>query len=267
MTPPTDYLSILHLTDLHLLSNPDDTLLGVNTAHYFHAVLEQALAERSPVDLILLTGDLAQEACAASYNYLLNSLEALQIPCLCLPGNHDDVSLMETILSGKRVNCGKQLILNNWQIIGLNSQMPGATGGRLTDKELMLLKRCLNDYPDHHALIAVHHHCLPTHSAWMDAMMIENSDEFLSIVGDHAQSKIIVNGHIHQLMDKNVDDIRILATPSTCFQFAPASRTFKVNNAAPAYRIIKLYGDGEMATEVTALQESLQGLQLNNSGY
>lgn len=267
MAQSTDFLSILQLTDLHLMSAPDATLLGVNTAHYFHAVLEQALSEQSSIDLILLTGDLAQEACPASYDYLLSYLEQLQIPCLCLPGNHDDVLLMAEILSTNNISCRKQVILGNWQIICLNSQILGATGGFLKAEELGFLQQCLQNHPDHHALVALHHHCLPTHSAWMDTMMITNSEDFLAIVSKHKKTKLIVNGHIHQEMDRVLDGIRILATPSTCFQFTPRSPTFKVDNSAPGYRAIKLYGNGDIETNVALLPGQLEGLQISDKGY
>lgn len=267
MTQTTECLSLLQLTDLHLLASPEATMLGVNTAHYFHAVLEQALATRKPIDLILLTGDLAQEACQASYQYLLDSLKGLAIPCICLPGNHDDYALMQQVLNTADVNCRKQVFLKNWQIISLNSQIPGDPGGRLAERELAFLDACLRDYPEHHALIAVHHHCVPTNSAWMDTMMIENSDALFAVIEKYPQARAIVTGHIHQLMDITKGSVRVLGTPSTCFQFTPASHHFSIDTTAPAYRLIQLYADGRLESGVTRLPEALQGLQLGIEGY
>lgn len=267
MTPTTKCLSVLQLTDLHLLASPDATMLGVNTAHYFRAVLDMALAGHAAVDLILLTGDLAQEPCRASYQQLLNSLKPLDIPCICLPGNHDDFSLMQQLLATTQVNCRKQLFLNNWQIISLNSQIAGSPSGRLADQELDFLAACLNDYPGHHALIAVHHHCLPTQSGWMDTMMIENSQELLALIKPFPQVKAVVCGHIHQAMDITTGSVRMLGTPSTCFQFTPASPHFSIDKAAPGYRLIQLYENGQLDTRVARLPGPLIGLQLDNEGY
>ncbi|MDD5276151.1 MAG: 3',5'-cyclic-AMP phosphodiesterase [Methylovulum sp.] len=267
MTPTTQSLSILQLTDLHLQANPDATLLGVNTAHYFHAVLTKALAEHHAIDLILLTGDLAQDPCPSSYHYLLDSLKALDIPCLCLPGNHDDYALMQKLLTAGLVSCRKQMFLNNWQIISLNSQIPGSPRGRLADRELAFLAACLSDHPEHHALIAVHHHCLPTRSKWMDTMMIENHQALFALINQYPQVKALVCGHIHQAMDITTGSVRVLGTPSTCFQFTPASTHFSVDKTAPAYRLIQLYADGQLGTKVTRLPEPVTGLQLDNEGY
>jgi Icc protein len=260
-------LSLLQITDLHILPNLDDTFLGINTEHYFHAILELAFAEHHYFDLILLTGDLAQAPCPATYQRILQSLKIYNTPCICLPGNHDDYELMQQIFNTGRVNCRKQIFLENWQLICLNSQIPGAPGGRLSKQELIFLENCLISNPNHHALIAVHHHCLETKSAWMDTMMIENSRELWAIINQYPQTLAITTGHIHQVMDIAIGGVRVLGTPSTCFQFKPESKTFSLDTTAPGYRLIKLYADGRIESGITRLSEQLSGLQIDTQGY
>jgi len=260
-------LSILQITDPHILPGLDETFLGINTEHYFHAVLELAFAEHHHFDFILLTGDLAQHPCPASYRRILNSLEVYNTPCICLPGNHDDYQLMLQIFNTGRVSCRKQVLLDNWQLICLNSQIPEAPGGRLSKQELLFLEDCLTNNPNHHALIAVHHHCLETKSAWMDTMMIENSQELWAIIKQYPQPKAITTGHIHQVMDITTGGVRVLGTPSTCFQFKPDSKIFSLDSSAPGYRLIKLYADGRIESGITRLSEQLSGLQINTQSY
>ena len=260
-------LSILQITDLHILPDLDETFLGINTEYYFHAVLELAFAEHHHFDLILLTGDLAQHPSPASYQRILNSLEVHNTPCICLPGNHDDYQLMQQIFNTSLVSCKKQIFLGNWQLICLNSQIPGEPGGRLSKEELLFLEDCLIGNPNHHALIAVHHHCLETKSAWMDTMIIENNQELLAIINQYPQTKAITTGHIHQDMDITIEGVRFLGTPSTCFQFKPESKTFSLDTTAPGYRLIKLYEDGRIESGITRLSEQLSGLQIDTQGY
>jgi len=260
-------LSLLQITDLHILPGFDEALLGINTEHYFHAVLELAFAEHHHFDLILVTGDLAQDPCTASYQRILNSLEATNTPCICLPGNHDDYELMQQIFNTSRVSCRKQILLENWQLICLNSQIPGAPEGRLSKQELLFLEDCLVSNPNHHALIAVHHHCLETKSPWMDTMMIENSEELLATVNKYPQTKAITTGHIHQAMDITIGSLRILGTPSTCFQFKPESTALSLDTSSPGYRLIKLYADGRIESGITRISEPLIGLETDTQGY
>ena len=260
-------LSILQITDLHIPPGLDETFLGINTEHYFHAILELAFAEHHHFDLILLTGDLAQPPCQASYQRILNSLEATSTPCLCLPGNHDDYGLMKQIFNTSKVSCRKHVLWENWQLICLNSQIPGSPGGRLSTQELLFLEDCLTGNPNHHALIAVHHHCLETKSAWMDTMMIENSDDLWIIINQHPQAKAITTGHIHQAMDIKIGATHVLGTPSTCFQFKPESKTFSLDTSAPGYRLIKLYSDGNIESWIFRLSGQLTRLQIDTLGY
>jgi 3',5'-cyclic-AMP phosphodiesterase len=260
-------LSILQITDLHILPGPDETMLGINTEHYFHAVLELAFTEHHHFDLILLTGDLAQHPCKASYQRILNSLEATNMPCICLPGNHDDYKLMQQIFNTGLVSCRKQVFLGNWQLICLNSQIPGDPGGRLSRQELLFLEDCLISNPDYHALIAVHHHCLETKSPWMDTMMIENSQELLALIKQYPQIKAVTTGHIHQVMDITTGGVRILGTPSTCFQFKPESTALSLDTSTPGYRLINLSDDGRIESGISRLSGQLIGLQMDTQGY
>jgi Icc protein len=263
----TSCLSILQLSDTHILASTDAKLLGVNTAYYFQAVLSLAFANNAHYDLVMLTGDLAQDPLRASYVHVLEQMAAYQIPCVCLPGNHDDYAVMQSVLATDWVNCAKQTLLGNWQVIALNSQIIDDEGGFLSDAELGFLENCLQQYPERHALVAVHHHCLPTGSVWMDTMMIDNSTEFLAMAKRYPQVKAIVNGHIHQVMDAQVNGLRVLGTPSTCFQFKPGSVRFALDNLSPAYRRLDLYADGSLNTEVIRIAEPLQGLENRTSGY
>jgi Icc protein len=267
MTEAKTYFSVLHITDPHILAKPDDTLLGVKTAFYFNAVLDHALQSSRQFDLCLLTGDLAQEPCRASYNYLLNALQAYGIPCLCIPGNHDDFNMMQAVLNTESINCSKRQILGNWQIIGLNSQILGSEGGHLANDELAFLERHLQDNLNLNTLIAVHHHCLPTGSNWMDSMMINNAEGLLGIIDRYPQVKAIINGHIHQVMELEINTVRVLTTPSTCFQFKPNSEKFSLDDMSPGYRWLELFNDGTVKSEVVRIPESLIGLQLNTHGY
>lgn len=261
------YLSILHLTDPHILPEPDDTLLGIDTCYYLDKVIKSATESSHNFDFCLLTGDLAQHAQAKSYHRLLVSLKKLRIPCMCLPGNHDDFQVMQTILNDKNINCHRQRLIGNWHIIGLNSQLKGSAGGFLAQEELTFLEKILATETQKHVLLALHHHSVPTNSLWMDTMIIKNAAEFLNLIGRYPRVKAIINGHIHQTMDLMKDGLRILTTPSTCFQFKPYSTSFALDDLTSGYRWLKLYPDGTVETGVNYIAEKLIDLETNNQGY
>lgn len=275
MTENAACISILQLSDLHIMAAPEDEMFGIKTEHYFHACLEQAIRlhsrqtgiNKAHFDLILLTGDLAQDTGTESYRRILTKLEAYQTRCVCLPGNHDDYGLMRQVFNTDSINCCKQVLLGNWQVLSLNSQIPGDPGGRLSDEELGFLERCLSENVGRHTLIAIHHHCLETESPWMDAMIIENRRELLAIADRYPQVKAITTGHVHQVMDLKINGYRVFGVPSTCFQFTPKSSEPEVNDTAPGYRLIELYADGRIESEVVRLPGLLTELQPDGPGY
>jgi len=267
MADPSNYISILQITDAHIMATPEATLLGVNTAHYFNAVLEHAVNSGKQFDLCLATGDLAQDACPASYQYIKNALQKYNVPCICLPGNHDDFDLMQRVLCTEQINCRKQVILGNWQIVCLNSQIPDSADGYLAAAELSFLEQCLLDNPALFTLIAIHHNCLPCGSDWMDTMMIENAQALFDLVKRHANVKAIINGHVHQAADIQWDTVRVLSTPSTCFQFKPDSANFSLDDSSPGYRWLNLFENGTIQTAIVRIPETVTGLQPDPEGY
>jgi Icc protein len=263
MTP----ISVLQITDLHIQPGLHDTFLGINTEYYFNAILDFAFTNAHPIDLIIVTGDLAQDPCPASYLRILKSLESYNTPSICIPGNHDDYALMQQIFCTDKVNCQRHISIDNWQLICLNSQIQDSPNGYLPEQELLFLEDCLSNTPDQHTLIAVHHHCLMTDSAWLDTMIIKNRIDFLSILRKYPQVKAITTGHIHQSKETITDGILVLGSPSTCFQFKPHSKEFSLDTTQPGYRMINLCTDGHIESSITLYPEPLHGLQIHTRSY
>lgn len=261
-------LKILQITDLHLKANPQDTMLGVETERHFLLTLQHAHQQHGPFDLMLLTGDLAQDPCPASYQRLYRLLEPYRTRCLCLPGNHDDLSLMEQYLNEDLVGCDKVLQLGNWRILALNSQKPGSPVGELAEIELCFLQEALQSGPEQSpVLIALHHNCIASGSAWLDTMQIQNSTAFLDLVKTFPQVKAIVFGHVHQELNSRLDHIAIFGTPASCFQFEPHSKEFSIDDKPPAYRILQLSADGSLHSACHSVPIDMGHLQRSTQAY
>lgn len=268
-TPTTDGqpARIVQLTDFHLLADPAKVMMGVNTDESFLAVLSTARVAHREADLCLLTGDLAQEARPETYRRLRTYLQELEMPCYCLPGNHDAPGLIGEHLVGDNVFYRYGIVLDHWQIVCLNSTIPGDPGGYLEADQLEILEASLSASPERHALVALHHSPLPTGSQWLDTMRLGNADEFLTVLARHPQVKAVVIGHVHQSMDQTIRGVRVLACPSTCFQFKPASGDFALDAIPPGYRWMDLYPDGRIETGVERLAEIPRGLDMASAGY
>lgn len=267
MTHSAKPISILQISDLHVLPHRNDKLLGVATEYYFKQALQHAFEQYQAFDLILVSGDLAQDPCLDSYQRIYEILSAYQTKTVCLPGNHDDWPLMQKVLNAGCVSCEKRLLCGEWQLINLNSQKLTDPGGYLQQTELDFLVESLSSEPERPTLIAVHHNCTPSYSAWLDTMIISNAPDFFAILKNYPQVKAITTGHIHQLLETQHQGILIFGVPSTCFQFKPNCKDFTLDTIAPGYRVLQLYPDGQMTTQVHRLPFAIAELHTDSAGY
>ena len=260
-------LKILQISDLHILPDATGTLMGVNTDACFRKVLKEAHADHGQFDLIIVTGDLAQNPSPAGYLRIMQTLQIYQTPTLCLPGNHDDFAMMQTILNSGGISCSKHLQMLDWQIICLNSQKPDSPVGLLSAAELLFLECCLDEQPETPTLIALHHPCVSSGSPWLDSMQLTNSAELLELLSRHKQVKAVTFGHVHQEIACRSHDIALYSVPATCFQFLPQSSQFSLENSAPGYRLFELFADGSLKSACYRLPNPPAGLRLDLSSY
>jgi len=242
---------ILHLTDLHLHADKDFRLLGSNCRESLLQVLSHVQASKHVPELILITGDLTHDETAHGYEQLRSIFEPLQIPVYVLPGNHDIPQLMEQILNTEWISTQAKILLDKWQIIMLDTRVENSDGGALQESQFTLLQKCLDERPELHALVCLHHQPVAVGSAWMDTMRVTNSERLLQMLAAYPQVKALLWGHVHQDFNDHYGHIQLFASPATCMQFLPGSRDFTIDtNRGPGYRWLTLSDSGDMHTSV-----------------
>ncbi|AWH88293.1 3',5'-cyclic-AMP phosphodiesterase [Limnobaculum parvum] len=259
---------VLQITDTHLFAGADETLLGVNTLKSYQAVL-RAIAERGhDYDLIVATGDLAQDRSFAAYERFTTGIATLPAPCVWLPGNHDFQPAMVDAMAAAQILPSKQVLLGeDWYIILLDSQVLGVPHGELSEYQLHWLDRSLTQYSDRHALILLHHHPHSSGCTWLDQHSLRNSHILAEVLDRHPQAKTLLCGHIHQDLDLDWHGRRVLASPSTCVQFKPHCTNFTIDDLAPGWRYLDLYSDGSIETTVCRLEGDVFRPDMNSDGY
>ncbi len=265
--PPDAPVTLLQLSDCHFLERPGDTLMGVDTERSFRRVLSSLHRHPDwPADLILLTGDLVQKPSTAAYERLLSHLKTIDVPWVCLPGNHDDPALMRAILCRTEAHCSNRILAGRWQILCLDSKRPGSHGGHLAPQELAFLDQALRR-THRPTLVALHHPPMPVGSAWMDTMQLDNSKALFAVLARYPHVKGIVFGHIHQVFHTTHHGIPLWSAPSTCFQFKPHSTDFALDERPPGWRWLTLHPGGRIETQVEWLDAYPPALDFSSSGY
>lgn len=261
-------IRVLQITDTHLFQGQHETLLGVNTWAGFQAVLDAVLADGQHFDLVIATGDLAQDHSPQAYRHFAEGMARLPAPCVWLPGNHDFQPAMYATLAEAGISQARQVLLgDHWQMLLLDSQVYGVPHGLLSDFQLEWLEKTLAASSERDTIILLHHHPLPSGCRWLDQHSLRNSHQLDAILSEYPRARTLICGHIHQEMDVLWQGRRVLATPSTCVQFKPHCSGFTIDTLAPGWRTLTLTNGGQLQTRVYRLDTLEFVPDLESEGY
>ncbi|MBW4665043.1 MAG: 3',5'-cyclic-AMP phosphodiesterase [Chroococcus sp. CMT-3BRIN-NPC107] len=244
-------LLVAQITDTHLFAEVESEVLGVQTYSSLQAVVERVRNLHPQPDILLLTGDLAQDESSQSYDRLHSLIAPLNIPTYWLPGNHDNLQVMEQVLKESLIDAKKSFQAGGWNFLLLSSLIPGCVHGEISQQSLEWLELQLQQNPNFSTLIAIHHPPCLINSEWMDNINLRNYEQFLEVSDRYPQVKLVIFGHIHQEFAMARHGVDYLGCPSTCVQFQPQSKEFTIDKRSqPGLRLLNLFENGTYNTEV-----------------
>lgn len=185
MTAPPPLL-IAHLSDLHLDGGPESWSRAA-------AVLTHLRSARTPLDAIVITGDITDGNSTAVDAQISNLLEALpaSVPLICCSGNTDDASSIRKI----RRHPAASMTTGEIDIVPIDCE-PGAPA-RLQQESLAQARaQVMALTGDDRALIAIHHPPAPLHDSVGDQLLLQEIDELTELV-DHPAVIAVLAGHTH----------------------------------------------------------------------
>lgn len=259
-------LIVAQITDTHLLASPDGKLLGLPTQDSLAVVIREIQTLTPQPHCLLLTGDLSQDETLASYEWLHQHLTQLNLPTYWLPGNHDQLHLMEKALTMPPAYGDKSFQWGGWQFILLNSAVPGRVYGYLSAETLAWLSNELDKAQDSPTLLALHHPPFLVDSHWLDKSCLQNPGDLFAVLDRYSQVRLVLFGHIHQDFYRDRAGVHYFATPSSSVQFKPNSQQFSLDDELPGFRLLWLYPNGEYDTQVKRVTFTYS-LDLTANGY
>ncbi|WP_031078485.1 phosphodiesterase [Streptomyces sp. NRRL WC-3742] len=154
----------------------------------------------TPVDALLVTGDIADHGSPAEYEEAARLLAA-PFPVLTCPGNHDARGPMRTGLLGEPSSDGP---INRLHRVGgaailmCDSSIPGEDDGLLDDTTLAWIDSTLDELPSGTpALLAFHHPPVALHHPLPDGYALQNDQALADLLARHPEVAALITGHAH----------------------------------------------------------------------
>ncbi|MCH7343640.1 phosphodiesterase [Pelomonas sp. CA6] len=215
---------LAQLSDLHLVRAGRLCMDRVDTA----ALLDAALAALRPLrpDALLLSGDLSDDGSPASYAGLRERLRALGLPCVLLPGNHDERGALRDAFpeqwpagTGPGEALCQDRALGPLRVLALDTLRPGRADGGLDSAQLDWLADALARQRDRPTLLALHHPPRALGLPFMDAMrLFDGADALARIVARAPQLLKLLCGHVHRHIETTFAGLPLSVAPSCAHQ-------------------------------------------------
>lgn len=238
---PEILLQFVQLSDTHLLmpgvqpyfGDIDEELdlyarqilaLPYHPAQAAEAAIREINALPLQIDFVLHTGDIGNDLKKPEeYVFMRDLFARLKYPIYYLPGNHDDVGLVQSVLQGRGASDSFEYEFerNGVQIACLDSNGTHPPhSGWLDDRQLAWLEAICMAEDDRPLVVALHHHPIPIDVPWLDNLALLNSDAMHHILlkAKH-RLRGVFYGHIHHSIDVLRDGILYSAARSAYSQF------------------------------------------------
>ena len=214
------------VTDLHLRPRGLSAYRVAETNMMAERAIDALLALRPRPDVVVITGDMADCGLVAEYELLKTLLKRLPMPVYMVPGNHDRRDNLRRVFSDWPTIVSDpefiQFAVDDLpvRLIGLDTVIPGESGGALCARRLDFLARTLAA-TDRPAIILMHHPPFDTGVLHMDRIrLIEGAERFAEIVRGHACVERVLCGHVHRSIDMLFAGALASASPGVAHQVA-----------------------------------------------
>jgi len=223
------YYKVIQITDCHLFkTNP--FLFSVNCNENFISVINKIKNnDLKDADAIFLTGDLSQDESKESYELIVKQLANINLPIYWIPGNHDDIDVMESVFDTSPFFKGSHFKTLQWNFIFLNTKKIGTDKGYISENELTFLQSRLDQIDNNKpTAIIMHHHPVPVGTPLIDEYVLVNNSLFMMEI--KGKVDLVICGHVHGDYSIKCENITIETAPATCLQWTKGTNKLNIEN-------------------------------------
>lgn len=253
-------MKILHLTDLHICSIPDNP--EFDRRQRLQRCVRSINRHHSDAELCVITGDLADDGLMESYRVLKEILGELSMPVHLTIGNHDirenfqrsfpDIPRDENQFTQFAIDAG------DVRLLILDTLAEGKIYGWLCDKRLSWLDRELGKAGGRDVYVFMHHPAFPIGLRHHEKIGLVQSEQLISICRKHGNVRRIFAGHVHAEANIRAGELYMSLSRGVSqhllFEQWGANATYIAQT--PAYNVILMEGGGESVHFYDLMHES-----------
>ena len=212
---------IAQITDCHIVEAGDLVADRIDSGAALRRTIEQIEALATPPDLIVATGDLVNDGRPAQYDRFQEIVAALSARLVVVPGNHDDRNELRARFpdlppGGPDDPLDHVLDLGPLRLVFLDTLVPGAIGGAISDAQIAWLDAVLAEATERPTMVFQHHPPFVTGIGFMDAEAFSGGVPYATMLARHPQIELVSCGHLHRSIVHRFAGTIACTWPATC---------------------------------------------------
>lgn len=208
---------IAQLSDPHITAGP----LAAEPAAGLHRALGRVLGLDPQPDCVIITGDLVDHGRPDEYAALREVIDGFPLPLHLAIGNHDD---RDAFVAATGAETRYTVEYPEVTLAVLDSNVPGAVGGKLGDDQLAWLYDALSRRANVPAMVCVHHPPIPVGIPFLDDIRLADGAALAEVIAAHPHVTRVLAGHLHRVVSAAFGGSVLTVAPSTYRQCELALR-------------------------------------------
>lgn len=232
---------VAQISDVHLRREPSDPAQPGNPDWCLERTVETisgALDGRA-LDLVVLTGDIADDGSVEGCARTLGLLAPLGVPVVATPGNHDRSGAVSEVFGA-----ATSIELGGWWIELVDTVIPGQDAGRIDPADVAARLDAARDRP---TVLALHHPLITLSTN--DMFQLDGAAAVIDLLRDRPWVRAVVSGHLHEAFNLHLAGVAHLGAPSTWYSLHHEADEYRFVDELVGAQLLDLRDDGTVAWE------------------
>ena len=222
--------TVVQISDTHLAAVPS---VGSDSPDGALASTVAAFAGGA-IDLVLLTGDVADDGSPAAYGRVGAIVDQLGAPVLATSGNHDVPDALRA-----QFGSTSHAAVGRWRVIMIDTSIPGEQHGRIDVERLRAELGVDDGIP---TALAMHHPPITTSThPWFQ---LHGGADAVALLAQRRDVRVVVSGHLHEAFHVVCGGVTYIGCSSSWYSLEHRAEAYVHDDGHVGALALDLHDDG-----------------------